>query len=291
VGQVVPGDIYAEGAFTDTIDFNTVPFLFAGNVGYTAGTPLGTATKFVHTPVPFGKGTQISYSVLEGQAGAAYPYTGCVLPDLNLRFMRTGASQVGGRILGKKLPPTTAFPDPEDITVRAGRSINSIKTGVWEAPDWAALATTSTRLDPVAVDLAWRHNNVFAPWFALDDSIVSYGGTLEQEIDAGVQISVVADVRAGDIAGKFTYSSMEDGDNIFLKVLTLGPVIVGSTPSQPYKLELDMCLTISGPPRRATSGPLRIWQWDALMKPNTATPYLPFEITVVCELPADALEP
>ena len=292
-GQVVPGDIYAEGPFTDTIDFNTMPFLFAGNVGYVAGSAVvDGATTWRHTPVPFGQGTTRSFVCEEGQTGAVYPYRGVVIPDLNLRFLRSGTSQVGGRLLGKKLDPILAFTDPTP-QVRSGRSINSIKTGVWEAPNWADLIamtgpvpTTATRLVPLALDLAWRHNNVFAPWFGLQDDIISYGGTLEDAIDAGVQISIGADVDVDDIRGVFNYSNMEDGETIFLKVLTVGPLI-GATSR--FSLMIDMCLTISGPPRRATSGPMRIWQWDALMKPDNVTPFLPFDITVICETPATAI--
>ena len=68
VGQIVPTDIYAEGAFTDTIDFNTLPFLAAGNVGYV--TPTGTtAITWVFEPVPFGAGTQRTYVAQEGEVG------------------------------------------------------------------------------------------------------------------------------------------------------------------------------------------------------------------------------
>lgn len=223
VGQIVPTDIYAEGPFTDTIDFNTLPFLFAGNVGWaTASAPVSGATTWRHTPVPFGPGTQRTYVVQEGETGAVYNYRNVIIPDLNLRFMRTGASQAGGRVLGKRLAPSGSL---TTATTRTGRSINPTKTGVWEAPDWATLTSGATRLNPVAIDVAWRHNGVFAPWFALDDSITSFAGTLEQPIDAGIQISVLADVDTGDYAGVFNYSSMLEGDHIYLKVLDRKSVV------------------------------------------------------------------
>lgn len=233
--------------------------------------------------MPFGPGTQRTYVVQEGETGAVYNYRNVIIPDLNLRFMRTGASQAGGRVLGKRLAPSGSL---TTATTRTGRSINPTKTGVWEAPDWATLTSGATRLNPVAIDVAWRHNGVFAPWFALDDSITSFAGTLEQPIDAGIQISVLADVDTGDYAGVFNYSSMLEGDHIYLKVLTTGPIIGGAIP---YSLEIDMSLEISGPPRRAAAGSLRIWQWDCIFVPDALTPFLPFDITVVNTLPAEAI--
>lgn len=288
VGQVVPTDIYAEGAFTDTIDFNTIPFLFAGNVGYVAATGVvGTGVTWRHTPTPYAASTAITYVAEEGQAGAVYNYRNVLIPDLNLRFMRNGASQIGGRVLGKTLAPDVAL--TSGVVTRAGRSISSIKTGVWEAADWATLLSGSARLAPVALDVAWRHNGVFAPWFALDDSVVSFAGTLDQPIDAGVQISILADVDVDDIRGAFNYASMQDGTELFIKVLTTGPLI---SVGVPYSLMIDMCLTISGPPRRANvGGGLRVWQWDTLLKPNSITPFLPFDITVVNTLAPAALVP
>lgn len=283
VGQVVPTDLYAEGPFTDTVDFNTAAFLFAGNVGYAAAVEDDGATTWRFTPVPFAAGTQRSFVVQEGQAGAVYNYRNVVIPDLNIRFMRSGASQIGGRLLGRKLAPGTSL---TSATTRRGRSITGLKTGVWEADTWANLTAAPTRLAPVALDLAWRHNGVFAPWFALDDSIISFGGTLEEAIDAGVQITVLADVDVDDIAGVFSYANMEDGEEIFIKVLNTGIEIA---PGVPYSLEIDMALTISGPPRRTNVGSMRAWQWDALMAPSAVTPFLPCDITLINTLPASAL--
>jgi hypothetical protein len=289
VGQVVPTDIYSEGPFTDTIDFNTVPFLFAGNVGWVLATAASGVSTWRHTPIPFGGGSQRSYKVQEGEdtvgavPGAAYNYSSVVMPDLNLRFMRTGASQIGGRVLGKKLDPGITLTSP---TSRAGRSISGLATGVWEAPNWAALTSAPARLAPVALDIAFRHNNVFAPWFALDDSIQSFAGFGEQAIDAGIQISVLADVDTDDISGVFNYGNMEDGESIFLKILNIGPLISGAAH---FSIEIDLVGEISGPPRRANVGPLRVWQWDALLKPPEVTPFLPFDITVINTLPPAAI--
>lgn len=281
VGQIVPTDIYAEGAFTDTIDYNTLPFIAAGNVGYVA--PTGSVAKtWRFTPVPFAQGTQRSFIAQEGQVGAVYNYNNIVIPDFNMRFMRTGASQAGGRILGRRLAPGTTI---TSASLRQGRAINSIKTGIWEADTWAHLATGATRLSPVALDLAWRHNGIFAPWFALDDSITSFGGTLEEAADSGIQISVMADVDTDDYAGVFNFASMEDGSDIYLKCLTTGILITGSIY---YLLEIDMHAQISGPPRKANVGSLRVWQWDALLTPD-ATSGLPFDITCICTTPATAM--
>lgn len=303
VGQIVPTDIYAEGPFTDTIDFNTVTFMYAGNVGkptpITDPAALGVTNgsgsfKYHFAPVPYGPLNVLSYVVEEGQIAqgavpaAKYNYNNVIIPDFNMRFMRTGASQSGGRLLGKVLPPTGD--DFYAATTRQGRAINGIKTGVWAANTWADLVGaetypyrgtgSTTRLDPVALDIAFRHNGIFVPWFALDDSITSFAGTLEQAADAGVQITVLADVDSTlqDIAGRFNYKSMNDGSRIFLKVLNVGPIIGGIIP---YSHELNMSLQISGPPRRSTVGALRVWQFDCLLTPNETTPFLPFDATVV----------
>jgi hypothetical protein len=283
VGQIVPTDIYAEGPFTDTIDFNTMPFLLSGNVGWVAATGVpATGVTWRHTPVPFAAGTQRTFKVQEGMAGAVYNYSAVCLPDLSMRFMRTGASSVTGRMLGKRLAPGTTL---TAATTRQGRSIAGTKVGIWEAATWADLATP-TRLAPVAIDLTWRHNNVFGPWFALDDSIISYAGTLEDAVDSGVTISVLADVDTNDYAGIFNYASMEDGSKLFIKVLVQGPLISGAVY---YELEGDMCLQISGPPRRANVGNLRVWQWDALCVPDDVTPFLPFDWTVINTLDPAAI--
>lgn len=283
VGQIVPTDIFAEGPFTDTIDFNTIPFLFSGNVGWVAASgSVGSGVTWRHTPMPYSVGTQRSFVVQEGEIGAVYNFRNVVVPDLGLRFMRTGACQITGRVLGKKLAPGTAL---TTATARQGRSISGTKVGVWEAPTWAGLSS-ATRLAPVALDLAWRNNNIFAPWFALDDSIISFAGTIETAADSGVTISVLADVDVNDIAGLFNYASMDDGSKLFLKVLVQGPLISGAVF---YELEMDMCLQISGPPRPAKVGELRVWQWDALCVPDDVTPFLPFDITVINTLPPAAI--
>lgn len=286
VGEVVPTDIYAEGAFTDTVDFNTVPFIYAGNVGYDLGIGLGNAGddgSFVYEfiPVAYGKMIVKSYVVQEGEAGAVYNYNNVIVPDMNMRFMRTGAAQLGGRVLGRKLPPGVAI---VDATTRQGRAANGIKTGVWESDTWDELRSGSgSRLDPIAIDIAIRHNGVFAPWFGLDDSIDSFAGTLEQKVDAGFQITIVADVDEdlSDIRGRFRYASMEEGSPIDIQVISVGSLIGGATP---YSHIVTMNGEISGPPRRSNVGPLRVWQWDVVFKPtldDITGLYLPFHIEVV----------
>lgn len=294
VGQVVPSDIYGEGPFTDTIDFNTQTFLYLGNMGFipdAEGDPITTiaagAYQYVFQPVPFGPSLTKTFVVQEGQTGAVYNYNNVCIPDLNMRFMRTGASQAGGRFLGRKQDPGGAL---TTATLRQGRAINGIKTGLWEADDWTSLlGGGAVRLDPVGIDLAVRHNGVFGPWFALDDSIESFAGILEGAIDAGFQITVLADVDEGlaDIAGRFNFASMEDGEDIFLKVLNVGPIITGATP---YSHEINIAGQISGPPRRSNAGNLRVWQWDCIFTPSWVTPYPVFRAILVNSLDPAALD-
>lgn len=284
VGQIVPTDIYAEGAYTDTIDFNTVTYLFAGNSGWAAGT--GTPAAGVVwdlSPVPFGQGTQRTFICEEGTAetprgsgsnGAIYRYNNAVMPDLALRFMRTGASQATGRIIAKNLGTADHFAAAGAVV--HGRSISPTKIGVWSAADMATLHTGGLHIAPVPLDLSWRNNGIFAPWFAMDDTIVSFAGILEEAADAGVQITIMADVLAdgSDIAGDFNFGNMTSGQDLYIKVVVVGLVITGTVHES---LEIDMHLQISGPPRRANVGSVRVWQWDCLMTPDQGTG-LPFHV-------------
>jgi hypothetical protein len=200
--------------------------------------------------------------------------------------MRSGASQCGGRFLGRCLPPTTIL---TPATLRQGRAISGIKTGVWQGTSWNQLITNaSTRLNPVAIDVAFRHNGIFAPWFALDDSITSFAGILEGAADAGFQITVLADVLAGDIAGIFNNQAMEDGEDIFISVKNVGPLIAGTSTN--YYHSLDLAGQISGPPRRAASGNLRVWQWDCVLQPSWETPFPVMRAAVTCGLDPDVLD-
>lgn len=278
VGQVVPSDLYAEGAYTDTIDFRTIPFLFAANIGWAA--PVGTGPSYVYTftPVTFGAHSGKTFVVEEGQDGAFYNYNNVVVPDLGMRFTRTGQSQLTGRVLGRKGDPDSG--SMTTATLLVGRSISGLNTGVYSAANWAGLAT-GTRLAPPALDVAFRHNGIFGPWFCLDDSVESFGGLTDGAADAGVQVSMLADVDASDIKGVFKYSTMEDGDFLYLKVLNTGPIIPTTVVN--YLLDVRMCLKISGPPRRGEQQGLRVWQWDTVFTPDPVSGK-PFEIAVTTDL-------
>lgn len=294
VGQIVPGDTYSEGPITDTVDFNTLPYLLAGNVGYTAPTgDVGTGYLWRHTPTPYVTDACLSYVVAEGVSGAVYAYTNVIVPDLNFHFMRTGASTTGGRILGRKQLPGTAITTPTRVQ---GRAVNSIRTGIWVSTTWSGLGIQtlatpvtgdavrlsphSTPQAPPPLDFTWRHNSVFAPWFALDDSQISFEGTLDGAIDAGFSLIFPADVDVDKIAGPVNFGNLEAGDRLFFKMLTTGGLIDPVTPgTERFAFEINMCGQVSAVPRRGADGNVRSWQWDFIMVPDDSPggSGLPFE--------------
>jgi hypothetical protein len=294
VGQIVPGDLYSEGPISDTVDFNTLPFIAASNIGYD-GPPVANGAAgwdWTFTPTPFAASTGITYVAAEGVPtvgailGAVYNFRNVIFPDFGMRFLRTGAATTTGRVLGRKMEPGSAMAAPTQFQ---GRAVPTINVGMWHAADWTTLVAGGTRFSPPILDFTFRHNSVFAPWFALDDSISSFYGTLDGAVDAGIQIQVPADVDTfltpDDIAGQLSLGKMSEGERIFLKLMALGPYLVGTSGAR-YSIELFMCAQISAPPRRSAVGNIRTWQWDALLVPDDSAggSGLPMQLAVTCKV-------
>ncbi len=282
VGQIVPSDLYSEGPINDTIDFNTLPFILNANVGSTDPGALDDGVyHYVFSPTPFALDTCKTYICSEGVTGAVYTYTNVVVPDVNFHLMRTGTVTLGGRMLGRKMLMGTTLPSPDTYQ---GRAISPLAAGLFSAASWDLLAATddSNRLIPPGVDFVFRHNGVFAPWFALDDSVDSFEGLLDGAIDNGIQVTVPANVVGSDLEGIFNTANMNEGTSIYLKLLALGP-LVGS--ANRYRFQIKHHAIISAPPRRGAQGNLRTWQFDCTLTPNSVTPFLPFEIEVDCVVP------
>jgi hypothetical protein len=297
VGQIVPSDMYSEGALNDTIDFNTGVWLTAGNVGYdtTTANPTGDATAgylWTAAPTPYDADNCVTYVIQEGSkapshpsgaTAAVYTYRNVAIPDLNFHLMRTGTVTVGGRMLGRKMAPGTAF--IAATAIQGGRAMSPLAAGLFSAADWAGLATGGA-LVPPGVDFVFRHNGVFAPWFALDDSVDSFEGLLDGPIDSGIQVTVPANVVGTDLEGMFNMQNMNEGTPLFLKLLALGAFITPAVfplendPTDPrYMFQIKMRAIISAPPRRGAQGNLRTWQFDATLIPDVVNPTdVPFEI-------------
>src|SRR5688500_7165695 len=97
VGTVVPVDMWAEGAITDTAaDFNAFPWLLSANLGYAAPTVVGSVATWVHTSSAFAAAVFKTLVVQRGQTGAVQTYRNTMIPDFNINFRRANTTDVGG---------------------------------------------------------------------------------------------------------------------------------------------------------------------------------------------------
>jgi hypothetical protein len=285
VGSVIMGDLWTEGTFNGNADFNELAVIGTGNINNPTPTAAGAAITRIFQPNPDGTDNTATFKAQKGVAGAAdnYPYT--MIPDLGLRFARDAATTLTSRALGKTGTPGTTL----DTAVSLAQApFVSTRTGLYTG---TTLATAlNTRLDPYGFVLEWHNNGKFAAWFPLDDSVVSFGGATEAAVDCGGTISIAWDVNdAGtDLRGPFNYTSLKEGTVLFFGAKTTGGII--PTTAIRYAANLAICAQISGPPREATFGSLKAYEYPFICVPDPVS-NAPFILTVVSSVTAGQTTP
>lgn len=277
VGVVLPTDYWSEAPFRNASDFNSLPFLVAGGIGYVA--PTGTTAKtWLITPTIGPGGVFKTYVVQDGMTGAVATYRNVMFPDMTIAFKRDQPIEVSGQMIGRKPVYGASLTSPTNLALKP---MSSIKAGIFLPTTFGDFSSEGTRIDPYVTDATWFHTNAFDPFFVLDDSVVGPAGFLEGEVDCGGTIAVAYDVLSADTAGPFTVAKMEAGTPVQfrMKAFTVEEIESGV----PYSLYLDVNAQVSGPPTMSKRGNLKVLEWPYICIPESTTG-LPFKGKIVNSL-------
>jgi hypothetical protein len=290
VGAVVMGDTWTAGqlgggANQNIIDFNEAVFLASGNLNNPTPTASGAAITRVYHQDPDNTDTVLTYVVQRGDSSAVVTYRNVMIPSLGFNFVRRGASTVTGAAMGKQLVGGSSL---DSATGIPQQSLASTKTGLYFPATFGG-TLTSHRASPYGFSLEWHNNSKYAPDFVLDDSIVGPLGFLEGQVDHGGTLSLGWDISGSDFAGPFNLANMNAGTIIYVSVLNLGPVV--PTTAIPYKLQLDLCVEISGAPTENTIDNVLTMQWPYRCVPDPTAGFAS-QLTIVSAVPiADTTAP
>jgi hypothetical protein len=290
-GSVVMGDFDSEGTLDTDLDYNEVVFPASNNVGNGAVVVTTGTGAWSFIPNPDDPDTILIYKVQRGALGrsgspnAIKQYTDVHIPDMGFRFQRRGVTRMTSKAIGRLMTVNAGSFDT--ATGIPQQPTPSTKTGVWTGTSYANLVSSAARLEAKAYEAEWHNNGKYQPTYALDDSVSSYDSMEEAEIDCGGTFTIGFDANdaGNDLRGPFNLTNLTNGTRLFMRILNIGPLITGSIF---YKLQLDMCIELAGPPRaRTVDNTLMAYDWPYLCVPDDVDG-VPFKLSVINKVTAIA---